>query len=83
MLNSYVGEYALAPTFSISVFIENNQLYGQGTGQPPFELFASAKDEFFLKAVEASISFQRDDQGTVNRMVLHQNGQDLPGAKVK
>ena len=83
LLNSYVGEYALAPTFSISVFIENNQLYGQGTGQPPFELFASAKDEFFLKAVEASISFQRDDQGTVNRMVLHQNGQDLPGTKVK
>ncbi|WP_232827366.1 serine hydrolase [Winogradskyella aurantiaca] len=83
VLVEYLGEYALSPDFSIKVFMENDQLYGQGTGQGAFELFASAKDEFFLKAVEASASFQRNEAGEITGFILHQNGQDIPATKMK
>lgn len=79
-LDAYVGSYRLAPGFVLSVFHKDGQLYGQATGQGPLPLFASAKDEFFAKAADIRISFQRKD-GTVSGLVLHQHG-DHPALKL-
>jgi len=83
ILQDYVGTYQLAPTFSITVMQRENRIFAQATGQPEFEIFASEKDEFFLKVVEASISFLRDENGKVISMTLHQNGMDMPGQRVE
>jgi CubicO group peptidase (beta-lactamase class C family) len=82
-LNEYEGTYQLAPDFSINFTARYGHLFTQATGQPQFEVFASKKDEFFLKVVEASITFTRDGEGKVNGIILHQNGRDMPGARVK
>jgi hypothetical protein len=73
----------LAPTFHITITQKNNQLYLQATGQPQFEIFASAENEFFLKVVEASIIFNKDENGKVNSLTLNQNGQSMPGLKIE
>lgn len=83
VLSEYEGSYELAPTFAIKFTAREGRLFTQATGQPEFEVFASKKDEFFLKVVEARVSFTRDSDGKVTGMVLHQNGRDLPGAKAK
>ena len=83
ILERYVGEYELAPNFTITVTRKGTQLFGQGTGQPQFEMFASAETEFFLRVVEASVSFILDDEGNTASLVLHQAGQDVPGKKIK
>jgi CubicO group peptidase (beta-lactamase class C family) len=80
-LREYVGDYPLQPGFVLTVTEENGALTTQATGQPKFPVFASAKDEFFVKAFEARISFQRDDSGKVTGLVLHQNGRDMPAKK--
>jgi serine-type D-Ala-D-Ala carboxypeptidase/endopeptidase len=82
-LDRFVGEYVLAPTFSITVTKENGALWGQPTAQPKVQLFAEAPTEFFLKVVDAQISFVVDSAGVVTGMVLHQNGQNLPGRRVR
>lgn len=79
-LDAYVGSYRLAPGFVLNVFREGDQLYGQATGQGAFPLFASATDEFFAKAVELRVSFQRED-GKIAGLVLHQNG-DHPAPRL-
>ncbi|MEO8026615.1 MAG: serine hydrolase [Bryobacteraceae bacterium] len=73
ILASYAGEYALGPA-TATVTAEGSRLFVQLTGQPKFELFASAESEFFLKVVEAQVSFVRDEGGKVTHLVLHQNG---------
>lgn len=75
VLADYPGSYALGPV-SFTVTLEADALFVQLTGQPKFPVFASAKDEFFLRAVPASISFERDAAGKVVALVLHQNGRD-------
>lgn len=80
-LKVYEGNYQLAPTFSIRIFVEDDQLMGQATGQPAFTLFAEEKDKFFLKVVEASIEFQRDASGKVTSLILFQNGMELKGER--
>jgi CubicO group peptidase (beta-lactamase class C family) len=83
ILKQYVGEYQLAPNFSITVYLENNALKAQATGQPAFDLFAEKENVFFLKVVEAKIEFIKDDKGIVTEMVLYQNGAQPRGKKIK
>jgi CubicO group peptidase (beta-lactamase class C family) len=82
-LKTYVGEYELAPGFVIAITLEGEKLMAQATGQPKFEIFASASGEFFLKVVDAQITFVKDASGAVTQFVLHQGGRDMPGKKMK
>ena len=83
LLETYVGVYQLAPTFALTITREGESLFAQATGQPKFQLFAEAPTEFFLKEVDAQISFEKDSTGKVTRLVLHQGGRNVPGVKTK
>lgn len=83
LLETYVGVYEMTPEFKITITKEGNQLFLQATNQPQFKVFPSAKNKFFLKVVEASITFNSDDTGKVNSMTLHQGGQHMPAPKVE
>ncbi len=82
-LDEYVGRYRLAPGFDLTVIVSGSELQVQATGQPVLPAFASARDEFFYKAVDAQLSFQRDSKGKVSGVVLHQNGRDMPAPRIE
>ncbi len=81
--DTYVGEYEIAPTFKMAVFKEGDKLMTQATNQPAFELYPESADNFFLRVVEAKVTFTRDDKGQVTGLVIHQGGRDVPGKKIK
>lgn len=81
-LDHYAGRYQLSPDFIIAVTRENDALMAQATGQPAFRIWPSAPNEFFLRDVEAQITFVRDAGGRVTSMVLHQNGNHVPGPRL-
>ena len=76
-LREYAGTFPLAPSFVITVTEENGALFAQATGQQKFPVFATAKDEFFYKVVDARLSFERDASGKVVALTLHQGGRDM------
>ncbi|MCW3081779.1 serine hydrolase [Segetibacter sp.] len=82
-LNKFVGEYELAPTFKITIVQVGGRLKAQATGQSQFDLFAKTENEFFYKVVDARVEFVKNGKGEVESLILHQNGQDIPGKKVK
>ncbi|WP_342359378.1 serine hydrolase [Terrarubrum flagellatum] len=74
-LGEYVGEYQF--DFGLlDVALNIDHLEAQLTGQPPFPVFASARDEFFYTVVKAQLSFERDAGGKIAAVILHQNGRD-------
>lgn len=79
-LGDYVGEYALGPAM-FTVKIEEGRLLVRLASQPFFPVFASAKDEFFYKVVNAQLSFVRGPDGKVVALILHQNGRDQRAEK--
>lgn len=83
ILAGYTGEYQLNPAFAIKVTVEGSHVYAQATGQPRFELFAEKENEFFLKVVDAQVSFVKDESGKVTHLVLHQNGMNQKGTRVE
>jgi CubicO group peptidase (beta-lactamase class C family) len=78
--DAYLGEYELAPGFSITILREGDQLFALPTGQSRAELFPESETRFFLKVVDAQIEFVRED-GKVTGLILHQNGHDRPGKR--
>ena len=72
---AYVGAYELAPGITITVTQKGGQIFAQLTGQPPIEIFAESATAFFLKAVDAQITFGVEGDA-VTHLVLHQNGRD-------
>lgn len=82
-LESYVGKYELAPGFIITVSREGNQMKAQATGQPEFPIFPKSTNVFYLKVVEAQLTFNRNAEGMVESVTLHQGGRDIVGKKLK
>jgi len=83
ILDAYVGVYELTPEFLITVTLEEAGLQIQATGQPKIPIFAESETEFFLKMVNAQITFVRSDEGGVIELILHQGGADQTARKVK
>jgi hypothetical protein len=83
VLSAHVGDYALAPTFILTITAEDDKLFAQATGQGRAQIFAENETEFFYKVVDAQITFTRDGDGKTTGLVLHQGGRDIPASRVK
>jgi len=82
ILNEYIGKYELFPGFLIDIRVEEEQLVGQATGQPSFNLHPNSPTEFVIQEVNATIIFKRNDENEVNELLLLQGGQEIPGKKL-
>ena len=83
ILGGYVGKYQLAPTFVLAITREGDQLFAQATGQPKFQIFPESQHDFFLKVVDAQITFETDGNGRATSLTLHQNGANMPGKRIE
>nr|WP_321233605.1 serine hydrolase [uncultured Psychroserpens sp.] len=82
-LTGYIGKYEIQPGFEIAISVRDNKVYGLATGQGEVELFAEAKDKFFLKVTPADIHFNRNADGTIESLTLFQGGQEMLGKKIE
>lgn len=83
ILRQYAGEYELAPGFKIIIALKDGKLTATPTGQGTAALFAERDNLFFLKVVDAEVEFVKGSDGKIEKMVLYQNGQQIPGKKVR
>lgn len=83
ILQSYVGKYQLAPEFVITVSKVGSQMKAQATGQGEFEIYPKSENVFYLKVVEAQVTFNINEDGKVVSMTLLQGGQETTGLKIK
>jgi hypothetical protein len=82
-LERCVGRYELMPGFVLEVTREGDRLFSQATGQPKAEIFAESETEFFLKVVDAQLTFQIEGPGPAKGLVLHQGGRDLRAKRLE
>lgn len=83
VLKQYIGQYQIAPTFSIAISVRDKRLFAQATNQPEFELFAEKETKYFLKINDATVEFVKDTNGNVTELILSQNGRQARGKKIK
>lgn len=81
-LETYAGQYELAPNLVLTVKSEAGKLLLQ-MGKRSEELFAESETSFFLKAIDAQITFVKDNKGQVVRLILHQSGAAMEAVKIQ
>jgi CubicO group peptidase (beta-lactamase class C family) len=81
VLERYVGVYEFEGV-KMTITRSPQGLIEQIAGQGPARLYAESETEFFLKLVDAQISFQVDSKGRVTGAVLHQDGQTILAQKI-
>jgi len=82
-LIKFSGQYQLFPEFIITIRVDGDRIFAQATGQSELELFPLAENKFYNKIVDAPMEFIIDENGQVNKMILYQNGREMPGARIK
>lgn len=82
-LIKFVGQYQLFPEFIITIRVEEDRMFAQATGQSELELFPLSKNKFYNKVVDAPMEFFADENGNISKMILYQNGREMPGPKIK
>jgi len=83
VLARYVGTYELAPKFSLEVTLKDGALWVHPTDQATSRLWPESQHDFFLKEIDAQLTFVQDSAGAVTSVILHQGGRDMPGKKVR
>jgi CubicO group peptidase (beta-lactamase class C family) len=82
LFDGLIGRYRLFENFVLAISREGDRLFSQATGQPKVEIFPESDHEFFLKVVDAQITFECDQHARAHRLVLHQGGLDTPAARI-
>jgi CubicO group peptidase (beta-lactamase class C family) len=82
VLDGLVGAYAITPNFVLTFTREGDRFYTQATGQPKFEVFAKSDKEYFLKVVDAQLTFVTGPDGKATSVILHQGGRDQEARRV-
>jgi len=80
-LDDYASVYSVDAKTRFTILRRGEGLVARLIGQPFFPIFASAKDEFFYKVVDAQISFHRDASGKIAGLTLHQSGHEIAATR--
>ena len=83
ILESYVGKFEIAPSFIIAIRKDGSQLKAQATNQPEFDIFPKSETVFYLKVVDAQITFNKNDAGNVDSVTLLQGGREITGKRIE
>ena len=78
ILEAYTGTYELTKGMRITITRQGNQLYGQATGSPKAELFPKSQSEFYVKVIDAQVTFDKNEE----TLTFDQNGQVMKGKKI-
>lgn len=82
-LTEYVGRYKLNFLASLTVTQQDDRLFAQLTTQPAARIYPSAKDRFFYRAVNAELTFERDEAGKLISVTLLQDGNETTAKRVE
>jgi CubicO group peptidase (beta-lactamase class C family) len=83
LYDTYAGRYQLAPNVIATFTREGDRFMTQITGQPKLEVFPESETVFFLKVVDATITFVKDGKGKVSQIVIHQGGRDTKAKRLE
>ncbi len=77
VLASYCGSYELQPGMVATISKDGNNLYAEAPGLAKSQITPLSATEFLVKSVSAKITFQKDENGKVSRMLVNMGGQEM------
>jgi CubicO group peptidase (beta-lactamase class C family) len=81
-MNAVAGEYELRPGVNARVYVHDGRLYAFMPGRGEAELFASSKNDFFVRIDAGTrIRFEYGEDGKATRFVANTGGREIVGRR--
>ena len=74
LVEPLLGAFQLSPEMTFVFTREGGRLFVTPTDQPRYELFAESPLKWFLRIVDATVEFERDETGKVTALWYQQGG---------
>ena len=82
-LEKFIGYYKLSDNAVMTISRVGNQLTSQVTGQGAIGIYPESATKFFVKVIDAQLSFVTNEQGLVTALVLHQHGANMNAPRIE
>ncbi len=82
-LNQVVGVYKIQEGMEFYITLNGGEPYASMTNQTPLRIYPENESSFFLKEFNATILFERDENGKVCKLTFAQGGNKMEGKKIK
>lgn len=82
-LAPYVGVYQFDESRQLDITMRDDVLWIRSTGGATVRLWAESGRDFFIREIDAQVTFAPDASGTVTGLVVHQYGRDQVAPRVR
>lgn len=82
-LNKVLGVYEIGEGMQFTISLIAGEPYAQMTNQPALRIFPESETSFFLKEFEATIQFEIDKNGKINKLNVLQGTSKTEATKIK
>jgi CubicO group peptidase (beta-lactamase class C family) len=80
---TYAGRYDYGNNLIITVTSDQGRIFAQATNQPQFEIFPVSEKEFILREINARVTFIKEPDGKVSKMIVDMAGQKKDAPRVE
>jgi hypothetical protein len=70
----YAGQYSFSPKFMVTITRSGDKLLAQASGLPPVELMPESETRYFIKALDAELTFTEGPGGSITGLALDLSG---------
>jgi hypothetical protein len=77
LLATYSGKYEFQPGIFVTISVEGDILYAEAPELPKTPLIPLSASEFEVKSVQARVSFPKDENGKITKMIVNMSGQEI------
>ncbi|MFM2386684.1 MAG: hypothetical protein RL660_1441 [Bacteroidota bacterium] len=82
-LNKVVGVYRIQEEMEFFITLSNGEPYASMTNQTPLRIYPFSETSFFLKEFDASIEFEKDENGNISKLTFSQGDHKMEAKKIK
>jgi pimeloyl-ACP methyl ester carboxylesterase len=77
------GTYEIRPGVNIPIFIEADKLMVKTPDGAIFQLFPTSETEYFIDTVDIQLTFKKNKNGSIAKVIVHQGNRDMEIKKVE
>lgn len=83
IFDKYVGRYNAGNNGIVVISKEDDKLFGQGSNLPVYQLLPASETEYFLREVNARVTFNVNEDGIADSAVINLAGNVITAAKIQ
>jgi predicted esterase len=81
-LQALTGKYEIQPGRAVSIYMESGKLISVTPDNEKIQLYPISETEYFIEANDVTLTFQKNEKGEFNSLIINERGREIPAKKI-